>query len=218
VCKETGAVFELDLSQGIGALKEKFSASMLKHIEYSRRRIGKTVGEVTFERHVMGASKDVIETLAAIEARSWLAKKGGELKFIGPANKVFWEQVGKNYGGNSEAVFWILRCGNQPMAFSAHIETEREVYVFANSYDEQWKSYSPGSLLTLEVLQDAIIRGKKTLDWGQGDSGYKQRWGARAASLLHDVILFQPGIQGDVLAWLAKKAFPSWNDRLATLR
>lgn len=217
LCRETGAVFELDLSQGMEGLKPKFSNSLIKNIEYSRRRLGKTVGELSVERHVMGRSLDILDTLAGIESQSWLAKKGGELKFIGAANQRFWALMGEQADGHSEAVFWVLRCGGQPLAFSAHLETETAVYIIANSYDEQWKSHSPGSILTFDVLQDAVARGKLLLDWGQGDSGYKQRWGAQEASLLHDVMMFKPGLIGGLLAWVARKALPSWTVRLDSL-
>lgn len=217
--KATGAVFELDLSCGLDALKQKFSTSLLKHIEYSRRRLGKTVGEVRCERHVLsGEDQPLLDTLADIESRSWLAEKGGDLKFMGQANQCFWTQLGREPGAHAQAVCWVLYCGEQPLAFSAHLETDTVLYILANSYDEQWKNHSPGSLLTYEVLRDAIARGKRLLDWGQGDSGYKQRWGAQAASQLYDVMVFRPGLLGGLLAWAAGKALRGWDARLDAAR
>ena len=213
--KATGGVFELDLSLGLDVLKQRFSSSLLKHIEYSRRRLGKTVGEVRCERHVLGgADQPLLDTLAGIESRSWLATKGGDLKFMGPANQRFWIQMGREPDPHARAVCWVLHCGDQPVAFSAHLETETALYILANSYDEQWKSHSPGSILTYEVLCDAIARRKRLLDWGQGDSGYKQRWGAQEASRLHDVMMFRPGLLGGLLAWASGKALRGWDARL----
>ena len=213
--KATGAVFELDLSLGLDALKQRFSGSLLKHIEYSRRRLGKTMGEVRCERHVLsGEDQPLLDTLADIESRSWLARKGGDLKFMGPANQCFWTQMGREPDPHARPVCWVLHCGDQPVAFSAHLETDTALYILANSYDEQWKSHSPGSILTYEVLRDAISRRKRLLDWGQGDSGYKQRWGAQEVSLLYDVMMFRPGLLGGLLAWVAGKVLRGWDARL----
>ncbi|MBS0293774.1 MAG: GNAT family N-acetyltransferase [Proteobacteria bacterium] len=213
--RATGAVFELDLSLGLDTLKQRFSSSLLKHIEYSRRRLAKTKGEVRCERHVLsGDDQPLLDTLAGIESRSWLASKGGDVKFMGPANQSFWTQMGREPDPHARSVCWLLLCGDQPVAFSAHLETDTALYVLANSYDEQWKSHSPGSILTYEVLRDAIARGKRLFDWGQGDSGYKQRWGAEDASLLYDVLMFRPGLLGGLLAWAAGKALRGWDARL----
>ncbi len=213
--KATGAVFELDLSAGLDALKQKCSDSLLKHIEYSRRRLTRTMGEVRCERHELsGDDQALLDILAGIESRSWLARKGGDLKFMGSANQCFWTQMGREPDPHARSVCWVLYCGEQPVAFSAHVETDTALYVLANSYDEQWKSHSPGSVLTYEVLRDAIARRKRLFDWGQGDSGYKQRWGAQDASLLYDVIAFRPGLFGGLLAWVAGKALRGWDARL----
>ena len=94
--KATGAVFQLDLSLGLDALKQRFSGSLLRHIEYSRRRLSKTVGEVRCERHVLsGEDQPLLDILAGIESRSWLGRDGGDLKFVGPANQLFWTQMGR---------------------------------------------------------------------------------------------------------------------------
>lgn len=216
--KATGAVFQLDLSLGLDALKQRFSGSLLRHIEYSRRRLSKTVGEVRCERHVLsGEDQPLLDILAGIESRSWLGRDGGDLKFVGPANQLFWTQMGREPDPHAQAVCWVLHCGDQPVAFSAHLETDTALYVLANSYDEQWKSHSPGSILTYEVLPDAIARHKRLFDWGQGDSGYKQRWGAQEGALLYDVMMFRPGLLGGLLALAADKALRDWDVRLDAL-
>lgn len=218
LAKETGAVFELDLTLGLEGLRQGFSSSLVKHVDYSRRRINKSLGEVTCERYVMaGASTELLDVLAKIESESWLAKREGDLKFTGVENRRFWTQLGQCSNACSQPVFWVLRCADKPVAFSAHLETSSTVYILANSYDEAWKTHSPGSILTMEVIKDAVSRGKTRLDWGQGDSGYKQRWGARDISCLHDVILFRPNSIGRLCALAAKRALSSWELRLDTI-
>jgi CelD/BcsL family acetyltransferase involved in cellulose biosynthesis len=83
--------------------------------------------------------------------------------------------------------------------------------IVANGYDEAWKASSPGSLLSLDIFRDAIGRGLRLVDWGQGDSGYKQRWGARPGARMMDLILFRPGLVGAIGCKILKKALSGWD-------
>ncbi len=207
-----GEIFGLDLPDDATALQDSVSASLLKNARYCRRRMEKQFGGVTFERHVLGPdSIALLDTLDAVEAASWVAKQSGEIKFIGAANRKFWTSLGQATERPSDVVIWILRCATEPIAFSAHIETGETVYIIANSYDERWKSHSPGAVLSLELLGDACRRGKRRVDWGQGDSGYKSRWGATASTRLFDVMLFRPGIRGRAMYTLAQRFLPGWH-------
>jgi hypothetical protein len=42
------------------------------------------------------------------------------------------------------------------------------------------------------VISGAIADGRKLIDWGQGDSGYKQRWGAKPGHAMHDLLALPP--------------------------
>jgi CelD/BcsL family acetyltransferase involved in cellulose biosynthesis len=82
--------------------------------------------------------------------------------------------------------------------------------IVANGYDEALKASNPGSLLSLDIFRDAIARGMRLVDWGQGDSGYKQRWGAQPGARMVDMILFRPGLVGALGHRLLKKVLSSW--------
>jgi len=209
---ESGGVFELKLPEEPAGLQTQMSGSLLKNINYLQRRMTKQCGDVSFERQVLGSeASDLLNVLSDIETASWVAKEGGEAKFMGRANRAYWTALGQAEGRCSDVIVWILRCGGAPIAFSAHIETKDTVYIIANSYDEQWKSYSPGSILAFELFADACRRGKRRVDWGQGDSGYKSRWGATCGTHLFDIMLFRPGLQGRLLFTLAQRVLPDWD-------
>lgn len=208
--KDNGSVFALDLPENISSLREVMSSSLLKNVEYCLRRLNKNNTPVSVERHVMTESLTIFDKLEKIELNSWLAKKDSELKFVGSENRNFWLNLNRHKSSDLQSVFWILECNGEPIAFSAHLESNDTIYIIANSFDELWKNHSPGSILTFEVLKDAISRGIKKVDWGQGDSGYKQRWGAYPSSSIIDVMLFRPNLIGKIFAKLAKRALPSW--------
>ncbi|TAN03011.1 MAG: GNAT family N-acetyltransferase [Rhodanobacteraceae bacterium] len=208
---DDGQTFVLNLPEDASILEKTISHSLLKNARYCRRRMEKQLGSLLIERHVLReGSTEALEVAAAIEAASWVGKKSGDLKFVGVENRMFWTSLASKSGSPFDIVIWLLHCDNAPIAFSAHIETRETIYIIANSYDEQWRSHSPGSVLSLELLGDACRRGKKRVDWGQGDSGYKSRWGAAASACLFDVMLFRPGIRGHVLCALVRRLRPEW--------
>ena len=75
----------------------------------------------------------------------------------------------------------------------------------------------PGSILTYEVLRDAIARHKRLFDWGQGTLATSSAGVRKEGALLYDVMMFRPGLLGDLLALVADKALRDWDVRLDAL-
>lgn len=208
--QESGQVFELILPESIEALQAQISASLWKNIAYLRRRLYKK-GEVVTERHRLTAEQagPLLQRAALVEQASWVAQQGEEVKLVGSQNQAYWSRLAE-HGDEPEVVLWLLKCGERDIAFSLHLECGQAMCILANGYDEAWKGFSPGSLLSLDIFHDAIRRDRRLVDWGQGDSGYKQRWGARPGARIIDLILFRPGLIGAVGYWMLKTAMPGW--------
>lgn len=210
--KNTGGVFELPLNRNAESSLAQASPSMLKNLLYLRRRLEREQGEVQAVRHFLDADDEaLLRKLEAIEVESWVHKSGGETKFVGERNRAFWRAIACNPRTDVRVAFWILYAGGRPLSFSANLETSSTVYVIANSFDETWNRFSPGSLLTFDVIADASSRGFTSLSWGQGDSGYKHRWGAQSSSALHDVLLFRSGMLGSCMEAIARKRLSDWS-------
>ncbi|MDB5791068.1 MAG: hypothetical protein JWQ80_1092 [Massilia sp.] len=208
--QETGKTFELVLPASSEALQAQVSASLWKNIAYLRRRLDKQ-GAVTTERHRLTAEQaaPLLQRAALVEQASWVAQQGGEVKLVGAQNQAYWSRLAQD-GGGPEVVLWLLSCGERDIAFSLHLEHGQTMCIVANGYDEAWKASSPGSLLSLDIFRDAIGRGLRLVDWGQGDSGYKQRWGAQPGARMMDLILFRPGLVGAVGYRMLKTALSGW--------
>lgn len=214
VQRDDGPVFALDLPADCAALEARISRSLLKNVRYCRRKMERELGVVSCQRYELSTcAQEVIDAVETIEKASWVARKRGDVKFVGDTNRRFWTTMRSSPAASlSETVIWVLRCGTAPVAFSAHIETAETIYIIANTYDERWASHSPGSVLSFEVLRDACQRGKRKVDWGQGDSGYKARWGAVASDHLVDVMMFRPGLRGRLLNTLTRRLHPEWHE------
>lgn len=209
--KPAGVTIELTLPGDPGALRSQISPSLLKNIDYRRRKIVRDAGEITFERNVLrGDCEKLTRDLQKVERASWQGMQGGNAKLVGQAEELFWRNVAALPQGGVEPVAWVLRCAGQAIAFQIHLETRDTIYKVGSCYDQAWKSYGPGSLLTYEIFSDVCRRGARRIDWGRGDSGYKSTWGAVDAGKLYEVLMFSPGLPGRAALALARRALAGW--------
>jgi CelD/BcsL family acetyltransferase involved in cellulose biosynthesis len=159
------------------------------------------------EKHLAGAGTlawewkaPEFDALADIERRSWIAARtdGRDAKFTADGHGAFWQAAARDpvlVGMFSAAV---LRIDGRPMAFSFDLVTGARCYAIANSYDPAVAKQSPGKLLQYRNLLRARDRGVTLVDWGAGDSGYKQTMGAMKGPAIRDWIFVRPGV--DALA------------------
>jgi hypothetical protein len=209
--RDCGKVFEIELPSTVEELYKTVSPSLLRNIRYMMRRAEKELGLLQWQRFAGDSlTSEIIEKAALIEEKSWVTAKQGDTKLLGSENRRFWQQVIDSPQPGAEVVLWVLTIAGQPAAFSFHVETERTLFIIANGYDESLAQYSFGSILTHQVMSDAISRGRRLLDWGSGDSGYKQKWGAKGSSSLQEHIFFRPTWLGTVAARVLQRTGSSW--------
>ena len=71
----------------------------------------------------------------------------------------------------------ILYIDNNPAAAQIWINTNKTAAIFKLAYDEGYKKYSPGTLLTHKMAEYSIEQDKVTkLDFLSGDDYYKRQW------------------------------------------
>ena len=92
----------------------------------------------------------------------------------------------------------VLTIDGKPAAFSFDLDAGALKYAVANSYDPAVAKHSPGKLLQYRNLVHALDRGVTRVDWGAGDSGYKQTIGAEAGPAIRDWLLLRPGLPAAV--------------------
>ncbi|MBF0447264.1 MAG: GNAT family N-acetyltransferase [Magnetococcales bacterium] len=71
----------------------------------------------------------------------------------------------------------ILYIGRRPAAAQLWFVAHRRASIFRLAYDKSWKSYSPGSILTRYLMEQAIDVDKvKEIDFLTGNDPYKRDW------------------------------------------
>ena len=163
------------------------------------RREGET--EVRAFRGLRAGEWDpVVEDLALVEARSWLARGGGEPRFLGERNLRFWKRVLADPRTARAAGAWLLYLEGEPVAFTFAIDSGGCRYNFAGQHAEAVDRYGTGWIVDHDLFRDAIDgHGLGTVNLGDGWDHYKCRWGAVAGARLLDYIAFPPSVRGRLL-------------------
>ncbi len=140
------------------------------------------------------------DALAAVEEKSWIAARtdGSDAKFTATGHGAFWRAAAAD--PVIAEMLWaaVLRIDGAPAAFSFDLNAGALKYAVANSYDPAFAKHSPGKLLYYRNLVRAIDDGMTKVDWGAGDSGYKQVIGAAKGPAIRDWLFVRPGL--DALA------------------
>ena len=136
------------------------------------------------------------DAMADIEKRSWIAARtdGRDAKFTDAGHGTFWREAARDPVLAQMLSAAVLTVDAVPAAFSFDLDCGATKYAIANSYDPAFAKHSPGKLLYYHNLVRARDAGIATVDWGAGDSGYKQTIGAVQGSVLHDWLLVRPGV------------------------
>lgn len=71
----------------------------------------------------------------------------------------------------------VLYIGERPAAAQFWFVVEHKASIFRLAYDEQWKQYSPGSILISYLMEHVIdVDRVEEIDFLTGNDAYKQEW------------------------------------------
>jgi hypothetical protein len=83
----------------------------------------------------------------------------------------------KNLAGRGWLRLGVLFINDQPAAAQIWFVCHRKASIFKLAYDEDWKHYSPGSILIEFLMQQVIdIDRVEEIDFLTGNDSYKQDW------------------------------------------
>ncbi len=182
-------VFDLAAAQADGAWPR---TSTLQQNRRKERRLAE-VGACTWEALADDAWPACFDALAAVEAASWVGTGGGDAKFTTSDHRAFWEAATTDPALRAMFCAMVLRVAGRPAAFTFDLSAGGTAYIVANSFDPAFGAYSAGRLTTYRHMADAAARGVAAIDWGSGDTGYKQIAGAMPAGVLVDRLMIAPG-------------------------
>jgi CelD/BcsL family acetyltransferase involved in cellulose biosynthesis len=184
-----GETWLLDLAaaRAAGRLPPAAKAKRLRGYE---RRLAE-MGALRYH-FVRGATFDAaaLDALQAIEAASWVGTQtdGSGAKFLRPTQRALWERALRDPRLADMLSAAILFVGERPAAFSFDLNLGSHQYGIAGSYDAAFAPLRVGKLLAWRHLEESAGRGIATIDWGAGDTGYKQEFGCVPGSPIIDCL------------------------------
>ena len=174
-----------------------------KDILYCKRRL-QNMGNLNFKLIIDRESVDYYMNLYyEVYSRSWQKNEG-----IGPnfhrdfaqiASKKNWLRLG------------FLMFNDCPISSQFWISSNGTAFILKTTYDQNYKKYSPGKVLTMEMIRHIItVDNVRVIDYIHGDEPYKQDWTPkrRERKGLH---LYNNNLKGRYLTFLNNGVLPILN-------
>jgi CelD/BcsL family acetyltransferase involved in cellulose biosynthesis len=175
---------------------------MKKDILYCKRRLEK-MGKCEFRLIRDGDNiDDYMDIYYMVYSKSWQKKEG-----IGPN---FHRDLAKIAVKKNWLRLGFLFFEDSPIASQFWVSNNGIAYILKTVYDQEYKKFSPGKILTSEMIKYAIdVDGVKTLDYVQGDEAYKEDWTPKRRERC-GVLIFNNNIKGKYLGLLTKNILPTF--------
>ncbi len=181
----------------------KLPEKIRKDVLYCKRRLQK-MGEYEFKLITNGAEIDhYMDLYYEVYSRSWQEREG-----VGPN---FHRDLAKIASGRNWLRLGFLFFNNIPIASQFWISCDNYAYILKTVYDQDYKKYSPGKILTSEIAKFVIDTDNvRTIDYVQGDEAYKQDWTPKRRER-RGILIYNNNARGQLLALLNMRILPTLN-------
>jgi CelD/BcsL family acetyltransferase involved in cellulose biosynthesis len=148
-------------------------------VRYNLKRERKKLEEVgTVEIRLYQGSEineDLVARIAAIQSRSWLARRGQE-----SLGSPYYRELLPCLGRSLLADVYVLTLQGNDVAFVLNYHTSGENICINIGFDEVYAHLSPGKVLMNCVVKTILDRGDSVLDFYCGQGEYKRFWANRS--------------------------------------
>jgi CelD/BcsL family acetyltransferase involved in cellulose biosynthesis len=172
----------LELPTSWRALKAGLSKSMRDNVVYYPRKLEREAGP--WNIRVARTPEEIAQATASLiglhRQRSRSATGIPHKDHIpGLAQAGFLEDLFQRLAHRGEVSLATLHVGGETVAAQAFLESPGCVSVYYSGYHERWYRYSPLTVITAHMIQDAIARGVRRFEFPPGATPWKLRWGPR---------------------------------------
>lgn len=174
-------------------LRTKFRANLRRR----RKRLAEQ-GEISVER-LQGESLSTsdLEACLAMESAGWKGRQGSAAGQSEEA-RGFHLDLLCTPAYKDMLSLHLLKLSGRPIAFQYGLTSHGVFSLVMTSYDESFAEFSPGQLLTEEVLNDCISRGLREFDFLGCDLPWKMEW-TKTVRPHHWLFIFRNSAQGRFL-------------------
>ena len=165
----------MDLSNGFEAYREERRAAKSDELASAlrkTRKIQREVGELQFEFN--NPCRDSLDTLLQWKAQQLRARKlvnHLDQDWIGD---LFHLLLDRQQGEAAQGILSTLHVKNDLIAASIGVRSRTVLQGWVTAFNRDYSKYSPGSLLIVQIAQQAESLGIESVDLGRGPEPYKK--------------------------------------------
>ncbi len=177
-----------------------------KRIRYIKNKYSK-LGEIRVsESHAPAEIKSLMAQIYAVGARSWKGKTGTAIGSTEQQRR-FFSELPFALAPEGKVGLWFLRFDSQIIAFEYHVRHKNTVYALRGSFDEAYRTCSPGSILDAEIIRRLFSSDVRRYNMCGDPYAHKLRW--TSDILPHeDIKLYGRRFSARVLYFLEKDIKP----------
>jgi hypothetical protein len=180
----------------------KLPKRLMKDISYNQRRLRNT-GKYEFRLILNGDISHCMDLYYGVYSKSWQKEEN-----IGPSFHRDFAQIAAQKG-------WLrlglLFYNEVAIASQLWLSCNNTAFIMKTVYDQHYKKYSPGKLLTAEMMKYVIDVDKvRILDYLHGDESYKEEWTTKRRER-KGALVYNNTLKGNYLALLDNRILPLIN-------
>jgi CelD/BcsL family acetyltransferase involved in cellulose biosynthesis len=210
VADQTGCrlvVFDRDVAPYVEATMSReeyehsLGSSKRHQLRRKRRRLADS-GELNYEVFERpDGLEDRLEQFLRLESSGWKARSGTAIRLRADTRRFYSDAA--DWAAQSNLLrLSFLSLDHRPVVGWFLIGDEAHQYSLKTGYDEEFSRYSPGMLLALEEIGDAL-EGGRTFEFGEGMNRMKETLGNAERTFLR-VGLYPRTVRGTLARWAAQ--------------
>ena len=167
--------WSIDLADGFdhyAALLQQQKRKQLIDANRKKRMLEREVGPALFVPHQQNST--LLEMLLQWKSEQW-AKSGWPGRFTATWEQKLMQQLMQADYPGFGGLFSVLTAGGQPVAMHIGLRSRRVWHYWTTAYHPEYKRYSPGIVLLVEMLRCANKLCLDEVDLGKESFRYKQR-------------------------------------------
>jgi CelD/BcsL family acetyltransferase involved in cellulose biosynthesis len=167
----------LSLPRSPCELETAIPATLLAKMRYCRRR-AERMGEVRIDAVGAGELDDAFESLLSFHRDRWRAR-GASSVLDAPGAALFHRDAMCGLMARGWLRVYLLRVARRIAAVYYGFLAKRRAYYYLGGFAAAFDAVSPGHLIVLHALTEAVREGARELDFLRGREPYKYAWGAK---------------------------------------
>ncbi|MEI6352088.1 MAG: GNAT family N-acetyltransferase [Verrucomicrobiota bacterium] len=174
---KTDTCTRLELSGDPARFRTRFSAHFRKRLSAARRN-AEALGAVRFELASAQTFPMQFDILLRLHRSRWKTRNEPGL-ITNASAEGFHRDAAHSLLKRGALRLWTLQIGARPAAALHAFVHRRRLYAYLSGLEPEFEKASPGVLLIMHAIEQAMLEGVIECDFLRGREAYKYRWAVR---------------------------------------